>query len=220
MTRLAWPTMMDDNEALFRQIIKKQTMTPEEQGFLIRYISKPENKDKYHLTTELHDDRIGKYRILTIDPRAENHEKVKIYMIPKNGLDLTAFKIQYYDLLRCEKSNSFKALRLSLLVKNMELTFARELKIHARNGRFEDVYELLQKMKKARSYYSYKMLLDSKITTDENGVQEIRTSRDEEPVREDDDTGKTENQKTMSRSDDRGSVGPEESPSTAEQDAG
>ncbi len=168
---------MEEQEARFKRILNKQTMTPEEQGFLIRYINEPEKKNQYHLTTEVSDDRIGKYRILTLRPRTEDRERIKIYMIPKNGPDLTSFKLQYYDILRSEKSNSFKAVRLSMLAKNLELSFSRELKIHDRNPKeFDDVAELLEKVKKAWGYYSYKMFLDSRITTDENGSAEVKTS--------------------------------------------
>ena len=57
-------------------------MTPEEQGLLMRWISQPENKEKYHLTTEIHEDKIGRYRILTTNPQSEDRTKVKIYLMP------------------------------------------------------------------------------------------------------------------------------------------
>lgn len=69
----------------------------------MRWISQPENKEKYHLTTEIHEDKIGRYRILTTNPQSEDRTKVKIYLMPKGRRDLTEFRLQYYDILRDEK---------------------------------------------------------------------------------------------------------------------
>ena len=55
--------MTTDNKTIqstFNRIIKTQLMTPEEQGLLMRWISQPENREKYHLTTEIHEDKIGR----------------------------------------------------------------------------------------------------------------------------------------------------------------
>jgi hypothetical protein len=195
-------------QSTFNRITKTQLMTPEEQGFLMRWISQPENKEKYHLTTELHEDRIGKYRILTKNPRSEDRETVKIYLLPKDRRDLTEFRLQYYDILRAEKSNTYKAMRLALLAKNLEYAFAQDLKVNEHTGKFAQLHDLLGKIKKARSYYSYKTFLDGKIISGENDGEkpQIRTLN----------ANKVEN---ASRPDDRG-LTPEESPSTKEQDAG
>ena len=207
--------MTTDNKTIqstFNRIIKTQLMTPEEQGLLMRWISQPENKEKYHLTTEIHEDKIGRYRILTTNPQSEDRTKVKIYLMPKGRRDLTEFRLQYYDILRDEKSNSYKAMRLALLAKNLEYAFSQTIKVNEHTGKFEDLNDLLMKIKKARAYYSYKTFLDGKILSSEAGGKKpnIRTLNANKSADKDYDASKP---------DDRGHT-PEESPSTTGQDAG
>jgi len=162
----------DDEKKAVLKMIKHQVITPDEQGRLLRYMNLPENKEKYHLTNDVHEDRIGKYWTLTRDPNTPQAQKTKLYLTRPERKDLTIYLLQYYDLLRDEKSNSYKALRLSMLQKNIEFTFAKHLKILDRTNKSDEISQLLQKVKKARAYYSYKMLLDGKATSGDKETTE------------------------------------------------
>ncbi len=183
----------------FKQILKSKTMTPAEFGVVMSTVHAPENKNKYFLTNEEHEDIIGKHRILTINPKdPENKQVIKLYEM-RHKRDPVSFKIQYYDLLRDEKSNVAKAMRLTVLQKNIEMLFDKELRIQKDSAENRDLYELLQKIKKAEAYYAYKAFLSSN-RSHTKAIKKLKHH-------------------AVSRPNDRGQM-PEESPSTKEQDAG
>lgn len=145
----------------FDKIVKSKTVSPQDLGVLLKYIHSPENKGNYYLTNEIKEDKIGKYRVLVTFPN-DPEKKVTTKLYEKdNDPDLVEYKIQYYDILREEISDTTKAMQLYALQKNIEYVFGKELKIHEQTGEFEALYTLLEKVKKARAYYSFKMFLGS-----------------------------------------------------------
>lgn len=144
----------------FKKVLKTKTASAEELGDLLKYINLPENRHKYYLSSTSKEDRIGKYRSLIVNPDdKENSESHKIYL-KDNDKDLIVYRLRYYDILREDCSNTKKAMQLWTLQKNIEYVFSKELKIHQKTGEFEDLQKLLEKVKKARSYYSLKMFLN------------------------------------------------------------
>lgn len=158
---------------IFNKAIKTKSVSREDLGKLIQYISQPENIDKYYLNNESKTDRIGKYRTLVFNPNdPEKQYKVKLYEI-KNSKDPILYKIQYYDIMRDDLSNTKKAMLLYALQKRIEYIYGKELKINQRTGDFNEIDELLEKVKKARSYYSFKMFLN-----DNKSHTTIKTTKD------------------------------------------
>lgn len=144
----------------FDKVLKTKTITQEELGQLLKYINLPENKEKYYLNNEAKEDRIGRYRTLVLNPMDRDHLKnIKIYE-KEDDKDLIIYRLRYYDILREEESNTKKSMQLFALQKNLEYVYKNELKIHAKTGEFKELQDLLEKVKKARSYYTLKVFLN------------------------------------------------------------
>lgn len=160
---------------LLKRVLRTKSVTQEELGQLLKYISLPENSDKFYLNTEVKEDRIGKYRILIQNPEdKENLSSIKIYE-KKDDKDLIIYKIQYYDILREEVSNTKKSMQLFALQKSLEYAYKNELKINDETGEFKELVELLEKVKKARAYYALKVFLnDNSSSRHQKSVKHLK----------------------------------------------
>ncbi len=163
---------------IFNKALKTKTISRKDLGELIKYVSLPENSDKYYLTNESKKDRIGTYRNLVINPKdKQHHETVKLYDI-EDDRDPIIYKLEYYDILRDDASYMKKAMLLYALQKRIEYIYKKELKIHESTGEFKELKELLEKVKKARSYYSFKVFIgdtesDKKIKSSNDSVNKV-----------------------------------------------
>lgn len=144
---------------IFDKAIKTKTISKKDLGKLLQYVNLPENRNKYYLNNETQEDRIGKFRQLVFNPSdKENQYTTKLYEV-EDDRDPIIYKIQYYDLLRDEISYTKKAMLFYTLQKRIEMTYEKELKINEKTKEFEDIADLLDKVKKARSYFNFKMFL-------------------------------------------------------------
>ncbi len=149
-------------DKLLNKAIKTKTITEDELKKLTDYINLPENQDDFYMSSSSKKDRIGNYREFFLNPSdLENQKKFKIYEI-SGPRDLVAFKLQYYDILRDENTSFLKkSMLLYTLQKRIEYTFKKELKEPDDLKQYKEIENLLNKVKKARSYYAYKVFLDN-----------------------------------------------------------
>lgn len=142
-----------------KKALRTRTVSQEDLGQLLKYINSPENKDNYYLMSDPREDRIGKYHVLVENPLdIENSKKIKLYE-KQNDRDIVIYRIRYYDILTEEASDTKKAMQLYVLEKNIEYVYNKELKVHKSTGEFKELSDLLEKVKKAKSYYSFKRFL-------------------------------------------------------------
>ena len=159
---------------VFNKALKTRVINQDDLRDLIDFVNQPENKDDYYISSESKKDRIGNYREFFVNPKdIKNQTKYKIYEI-KDEKDLTSFRLQYYDILR-DESISFlkKSMLLYTLQKRIEYTFKDILRNPDNSIAFKDVNNLLEKVKKARSYYAFKVFLD-----DNSSNKKIKNSKD------------------------------------------
>lgn len=116
--------MTTDNKTIqgtFNRIIK--TPHDAEQASLMRWISQPENKEKYRLTTEIHEDKTS-YRILTTNPQSEDGPSPNLPDAEgPQGSDGVQTSVLRYS--QEQKQNQPKAMRLALLARISNTRFHR-----------------------------------------------------------------------------------------------
>lgn len=146
-------------EKTLKKALKTRTISQEDLAELLKYLNLPENKERYYINENPKENRIGKYYLLVENPHdLENSVNTKLYL-KENDKDEIVYKIKYYEIISDQAHDDKKAMQLYLLQKNIEFAYNKELKDHKITGEYKELSDLLEKVKKARSYFTFKRFL-------------------------------------------------------------
>ncbi len=135
--------------------IQTKVITKEQLQKLREEVQKDKYHDRYFLSSNPKEDRIGSYYILYEYPNEKEEKKRRLY-IKDTPKDLVVYRLKYYDILRDDAGDTKKAMQLYVLQKTLQFVYKKELE-HKEGA--EAIEKLLDKVKKARDYFSLKTFL-------------------------------------------------------------